>query len=266
MQLPSALVGHHKPTFDWRQRLTAAAIHLCISATIALIAAVLVFWLWYPYPYRIVSGGSELFELVVSVDVIMGPLITFAIFDRAKPMGELRRDLALVGVLQLAALCYGLWTVQAARPVHVAFEFDRFRVVHRLDIPSDLESRKPAGMQLAPLTGPTFIAVRPFRDEKERTEDTLAALQGVQLAARPDLWQPYDQARQRVLQAARPAVELKRRFPQAAAQIDAVLQQGNHDASHASYLPLVARKAQAWTVLLDASTADVIGFVPLDSF
>jgi hypothetical protein len=31
-------------------------------------------------------------------------------------------------------------------------------------------------------------------------------------------------------------------------------------------LPLVARKAQAWTVLLDASTADVIGYLPLDSF
>jgi hypothetical protein len=31
-------------------------------------------------------------------------------------------------------------------------------------------------------------------------------------------------------------------------------------------LPLVARKAEGWTVLLDARTAEVIGYLPLDSF
>jgi hypothetical protein len=31
-------------------------------------------------------------------------------------------------------------------------------------------------------------------------------------------------------------------------------------------LPLVARQAVAWTVLLDATTAEVIGTLPLDSF
>jgi len=36
-------------------------------------------------------------------------------------------------------------------------------------------------------------------------------------------------------------------------------------AESSAYLPLVARSA-AWTVLLDATTAEVIGFVPLDSF
>jgi hypothetical protein len=266
MQLPSAWVGHHTATFDWRQRLRAACIHLAISAGVALVAAILVFVFWYPYPYRVVSNGRELFQLVVSVDVVMGPLITFAIFDRAKRRTELRRDLAFVGVLQLAALCYGLWTVQLARPVHLVFEIDRFRVVHRVDIPQDLEARTPAGIDLAPWSGPTLLAVRPFRSQQENMDATMAALQGVQIGARPDLWQPYDQARERVLKAARPVTELKRRFPQAAAQIDALLQQGNHDATHASYLPLVARKAQAWTVLLDASTADVLGYLPLDSF
>ena len=34
----------------------------------------------------------------------------------------------------------------------------------------------------------------------------------------------------------------------------------------ADNLPLMARKSSAWTVLLDARTAEVIGFLPLDSF
>ena len=97
MQLPSAWLGHHTATFDWRQRLRAAGVHLGLCALVALMAAVLVFFLWYPYPYRVISGGRELFQLVVGVDVIVGPLITFAIFDRAKPRTELRRDLEAQG-------------------------------------------------------------------------------------------------------------------------------------------------------------------------
>jgi len=62
------------------------------------------------------------------VDVILGPLITLTVFNRSKPRSELVRDLTVVGLIQLAALGYGLWTVFVARPVHLVFEYDRFRV------------------------------------------------------------------------------------------------------------------------------------------
>lgn len=67
-----------------------------------------------PYPYREISGGRELFLLLVAVDVVMGPLITLMIFNTGKPRRELQLDLIVVGVLQLAALAYGLSTVYAA--------------------------------------------------------------------------------------------------------------------------------------------------------
>jgi hypothetical protein len=266
MQPPSTLLSHHTATFDWRDRLRAASIHLGLSALVAALAALLVFGLWYPYPYRVISGGRDLFLLVVSVDVVLGPLITFAVFDRAKPRRELRRDLTVVGVLQLAALLYGLWTVDMARPVHMVFEIDRFRVVHLIDIPSELESRAPAGIEVSPWTGPTVIAARPFRDDKEKFDATMAALQGVQIGARPDFWQPYEQAREAVLKAAKPVARLQSRFPQRAAEIDAALKQAGRTAADTSYLPLIARKAEAWTVLLDARTAAIVGYLPLDSF
>lgn len=266
MQMPSIFSKHHTATFDWRDRLRAAAIHLGVSACVALLAALLVFRLWYPYPYGAISGGRDLFLLVVAVDVVLGPLVTFAIFDRAKPWRELRRDLALVGLLQLAALGYGLWTVNLARPVHMVFEYDRFRVVHLAEVPSDLEDQAPAGVEVAPLLGPTLLSLREFRDAQEKVDATLVALQGIPLAARPDLWQPYAAGRQQILAAARPATELQSRFAQSAAQIDAILRNAGRDPASAAYLPLIARKADGWTVLLDGTTADVLGYVPLDSF
>lgn len=266
MQQPSFSFEHHTSGFAWRTRLRAASIHLALSALVATLAGLLVFALWYPYPYREISGGRELFLLVVAVDIVLGPMITFAVFNRAKPRGELRRDLAVVVLLQLAGLAYGLWTVHLARPVHMVFEYDRFRVVHQVEIPLELENQVPPGIELAPLGGPTLLSLRPFRSTQEKTESTLAALQGLQLSARPDLWQSYQAGRAQVLAAAHPVAQLMSRFPQRAAEIRTIVRKGGREPAAAAYLPLVARKSEAWTVLLDATTAEVIGYLPLDSF
>jgi len=262
----SVSLPHHTAGSPWKARALAALVHLGLSALVASLAALLVFALWYPYPYREISGGRELFQLVVAVDIVLGPLLTFAVFTRTKPRSVMRRDLAVIVLLQVVGLAYGLWTVQLARPVHMVFEYDRFRVVHRVDIPEELEAKVPPGIAFAPLSGPTLLALRPFRDAGEQGEFTMAALGGVYLSARPELWQTYEAGREEVLRAARPAAQLKQRFPQRAAEIDIALQAGSRDAARAAYLPLVGRQSEAWTVLLDASTAEVIGYLPLDSF
>jgi len=121
-------VTHHTIMVNWNDRLRASGIHMAISLAIAALSAALVFAVWYPYPYREISGGRELFFILVSVDVILGPLITLAVFNRAKPRSELRRDLGIVGVLQIAALAYGLWTVSIARsPLAQRWNFRRNR-------------------------------------------------------------------------------------------------------------------------------------------
>lgn len=252
------------PSF-WRDRFQASGFHFVLSLAIAALASLLVFGLWYPYPYREISGGRELFLLVVSVDVILGPLVTLAVFNRTKPWLELRRDLAVVAALQIAALGYGLWTVSAARPVHMVFEMDRFRVVHAIDIDPALLSQTLPGIDPLPLTGPTLLSLRPFKDSKESMEATLAALQGVSLASRPDLWQPYAKGVEDILRAAKPAKELVVRFPSQSAEIANVLADTGRTAESLVYLPLVGRKS-FWTVLLDPIDAHVVATMPLDSF
>ncbi|GGH52431.1 fimb protein [Comamonas phosphati] len=246
-------------------RLRASGIHLGISLCIAALAAVLVFGLWYPYPYREISGGRELFLLVVAVDVVMGPLITLAIFNRAKPRRELLLDFTMVGLLQIAALTYGLWTVFMARPVHLVFEYSRMSVVHAIDLDTNLLSKAPPDLQRLPLTGPTVIALRPFKDSAEQLEATLAALNGGSLSTRTDLWQTYTSATAEILKAAKPATELNARFPQKATQIDQAILATGRPAASLRYLPLLDRKA-AWTVLIDAVSVKPLGFLPLDSF
>jgi hypothetical protein len=87
----------------------------------------------------------------------------------------------------------------------------------------------------------------------------------VQLAARPDLWQPWADARGRVLAAAQSVESLERKLPANAGLIDAALQRAGRNARDTLYLPMVSRTL-AWTAFLDPKTAQVVGFAPLDSF
>jgi hypothetical protein len=251
--------------YFWKGRIKACGIHLGISLVIAMLAAALVFGLWYPYPYRVISGGRELFFIVVVVDVIVGPLITLVVFDRTKPRRELMRDLAVVGLIQLGALGYGLWSVFVARPVHLVFEYDRFRVVHAVDVPAELLANAPHELDAFPLTGPTLLSLRPFKDESEKMAATMAALQGIDLSSRPDLWQPYASAKSEIGQAAKPVAKLKERFASKASAIDAVIANTARKPESLVYLPLVGRNS-FWTVFLDPVTDEVLAFMPLDSF
>ncbi|MDI1272057.1 TfpX/TfpZ family type IV pilin accessory protein [Polaromonas sp.] len=251
-----------------KSRLSAAGIHLTLSLTVAALAAWLVFALWYPYPYREISGGRHLFLIVMAVDVIMGPLLTLAVFNRSKPAAELGRDLTVIGMLQVAALAYGLWTVSVARPVHLVFEIDRFRVVHAIDIPDEEMNLAPPEFRRLPWTGPTLLSVRNFRSQQEGSDATLAAVQGFPLGSRPFLWQRYDEAKPQILKVARPLEDLKNRFPDQVGTINAALWSGpdrGTASESVAYVPLAGRD-KFWTVLLDLRTSEVIAFVPIDSF
>ena len=253
----------NNPVF-WHGRLKVAGFHLAISLAIAALAALLVFFVWYPYPYREISGGRELFLLVVLVDVVMGPLMTLAVFNQAKPRKLLRLDLAVIGLLQLAALVYGLWTVAVARPVHLVFEIDRFRVVHVVDVEPSLLKQASPSLQQLPLIRPTLLSVREFKDAKESFDATMAALQGFPVGARPDLWQSYEKAKPQIIAAAKPVAELKKHFPTRVNDIDAAMK-AVPASTPVGYIPLVSRTT-FWTVLVDLNTAEVLGFVPLDPY
>ncbi|MEN9538589.1 MAG: hypothetical protein RLZZ126_824 [Pseudomonadota bacterium] len=254
------------PPHFWRDRIQASLTHLGLSLGVAALAALLVFGVWYPYPYSELSGGRELFLILITVDVILGPLITLAVFNRqTKPLTELRRDLAIVALLQLAALGYGLWTVCVSRPVHLVFEYHRFAAVHAINVPEERLPFAQTGLKTMPLTGPTLLSLRDFKDPEEKLEMTVAALGGVSLAARPELWQPYDRAAEQIRKEAKPMAALKQRFPMAQQQIDAALAKHGPEAQGYVYLPMVGRKT-FWTVVLDPVSLRVKEFLPLDSF
>lgn len=252
-------------TLDLRRRARAAGIHLLISCAVAALAALLVFGVWYPDIYRTVAGGRDLFLLITAVDIVLGPLLTFAVFNLKKGWPHLRRDLAIIGLLQLSALAYGLYTVHGARPVAMVFEVDRFRVITANQVLiEELPKALPQYRDL-PLTGPWLLGARSPVVGAEKNDALFTAVEsGVDVAQRPQFWQPYEQSVQSVLARARPLSLLLTQRPQLATEVRAKLKTLKLDEDKAKFLPLMGRGGD-WVVVIDTQ-GQLVHYIQADGF
>ncbi|MFT3663718.1 TfpX/TfpZ family type IV pilin accessory protein [Piscinibacter sp.] len=247
-----------------KDRFVAAGWHLAISALLAAACAALVFGLWYPGAFRLLAGGQSLFLLVVSVDVVLGPLLTFAVFNRAKGWPHLRRDLAVIGALQLAGLVYGLHTVYIARPVALVFEADRFRMVSALDVYEPELPKARVEYRKLPLTGPWMLATRDAEAGAEKSDALMMALEkGFDMGQRPLFWEPYDAFKSVAVRRARPMKLLLDRYPAQLNQMASVLAKHGLAPDAARFAPVLARGD--WVAVLDAQ-GNIVTFLEADGF
>ncbi len=248
---------------DWRSKARAAAIHLIFSLALAVVCALLVFGLWYPGQFRQLAGGRELFLLVTSVDVVMGPLLTLAVFDRSKSKAHLAIDLTVVVALQMSALAYGLYTVFVARPVAIVFEVDRLRLITAFDVHRPELASAPKEYRELPLLGPWLLGARAPRTPAEHTDALFMGLKGIDTGARPIFWQPYAASKATALAKSRPIAILIAKEPQRADDTRQRLAALGADESSARFLPAQARGD--WSAVLD-KTGEVLGYLPVDGF
>lgn len=257
-------MAHHAGIPKLMLRRTKAALwHLLISSAIAILAGGLLFGVWYPHTFAEISGGRLLFLTLLSVDVVLGPVMTWTVSSSKKTRGHLWIDWSVIGSLQTLALAYGLHTAWIARPLHVVFEFDRFRVVHASEVIGDDASGQMREKDDAEL-GPTLLAVRSFRSAGEQLEMTAAAFGGAQLAFRSELWQPFEDATGRVVAAAQPMASLEARFGHLPA-MRAAIDRATRDGHRLAWLPMLSRQS-AWTVLLDAQSGRPLAYLAIDNF
>lgn len=247
-------------------RIKAASIHLILSLAVGALAAALVFGLWYPVPYGTISGGQSLFLMIISVDMVLGPALTFVAFNPNKPKRELVRDLAIIAALQLGGLAYGLYTVYQARPVALVYEpVGRFRVVTPVNMRAEELPQALPELRSLSLKGPKLLGARAPRGGDEQMQAVDFALQGMDIGQRPSFWQPYALSLPSVIETARPLEVLFKKYPDAMQEIETYLKKINRTPTSVKFLPIIARES-SWSALVDAQTGELVGFVPFDGF
>lgn len=247
------------------RRPRAVAIHFAASAFVAVWVAALVFHVWYPGHYAAIAGGAALFTLVVGVDVVLGPLLTAVIASPDKSSAELRRDLVVIVLLQLAGLGYGLYVMAQARPVYVSFEIDRFRVVTAADIDPALLAEAPVALRSLPWTGPKLISAVKPADPGEQMRSVELGLAGIDLSMIPRNWRDYGTQADAVWRAAKPVSALSMRYPPVTPRLAEIASTARQDVQSLRYLPLVSRQS-SWVALVAMPGARVVGQLPVDGF
>ena len=100
-------------------RVHAFLIHLGISLTIFGVLAYFVMKVWYPDFFFETDGGWQGLRLLLGVDLVLGPLLTFIVYKAGKP--GLRLDLTIIGTVQLMCLAAGVWIVHDGRPLAIVY-------------------------------------------------------------------------------------------------------------------------------------------------
>lgn len=247
----------------------AAGIHFLGSLLLGLLSALVVFLLWYPHPYGQLSGGRNLFAIVVAVDVICGPLLTWILFNPAKPRRELILDMSLVVLIQLSALAYGLHTAYVAKPIYLVHEIDRFRVISAPDY-GDIDVGKainalPAELHPKLWGGPITVGIH-LPDNKDERKDVLfeSMYGGRDYAQRPEYYVPYDSAYRQALVPRLRALDLfLKHFPDQTVEATQLATVSGIAISQLRFLPVLHK--QEWVAVLKP-TGEIAGFLPGDGF
>jgi hypothetical protein len=108
-------------------RYQASFYHLLFSLTVLAPLAYLVLVEWYPGILYSIDGGWEGMRIIVGVDLVLGPLLTFVVFKSGKP--GLKFDLTAIVLLQSSCLLAGTYIVYSERPLALVYYDKHFYTV-----------------------------------------------------------------------------------------------------------------------------------------
>lgn len=237
-------------------RVKAFLVHLTLSAVIGASAGAIFWFILYPAPLFRAVGGVEIFLVVLGVDVILGPCLTLLVFRKGKK--GLWLDLAVIAVVQAAALIYGVVTLYAGRPVFVAALGHRFDVIQASELAADDIAASGKGL---PVWGPKWVGTRPPGDAKTRSDMLFSGLAGIDYGHKPQYHTELAEMRSELLKEAKPITELRARNVGRDQAISAWLAARGKTEDSVRFIGLKA-KAEDMAVILDAKTAEVVGIAP----
>jgi hypothetical protein len=167
------------------KRLKFFLTHLAISAFIALLVICVVFLLWYPAPLAKAVGVTHIFLMMLTIDVIIGPVLGLIVYKEGKK--TLKMDLGIIILLQLSALGYGIYSIEQGRPVWIAYVVDRFELVRKNEIVDENITKALPQYQHPAWLKPQYVMAQRGKTNEERNNDLFAeALGGISIAQRPE--------------------------------------------------------------------------------
>jgi hypothetical protein len=241
----------------------AFVAHLTLTAVVVAVGYALVRLLWYPQPYFDAVGPERELNLLIGVNLVLGPALTLVLFKPGKK--GLKIDLVLIAVVQLGALGYAAHEMYAVRPYFNVFAVDRFTVLGRDDADAAqwIEARGRVGAK--PFAGPLLaVAVRPAdRAGMERLINETVLQGKPDIDRRPEFWDRYDAHVAEIAARAKPLPTLAARGGEVAARVATLPRTLGVAEDRLGVVPLVA-KSRYLSLVVDTDTGEPLAVFAVD--
>jgi hypothetical protein len=177
-------------------RLKAFSLHLLSSATALTLILGSLYFGWYRWPGWHLANVTTVVLVMVCVDVVLGPTLTFVVASKNKTRRVLTRDIGIIVVVQLCALIYGSVSLWNGRPLYYAFSESVLQLVQAYDIDAkDAEAGRQQNPALAPhwYSLPRWVwAPLPQNAEESRKIVISAITGGDDVISMPKYFKPWE--------------------------------------------------------------------------
>lgn len=163
----------------FKSKFKASLIHLALSITLVTLIIATTIYFWYPSDFLEITNYKDIALLIISIDLVLGPVLTFIVFAPQKK--SLKFDLAIIAAIQLSALGYGVHALYETHPLYITYNHQRFNVIQANEVtPSDAKYEQ---FKVSKLASPRLAFAKMPDDPKKQTEIML----GVDLKGDPDI-------------------------------------------------------------------------------
>jgi hypothetical protein len=241
-------------------KLRAGLIHLGVSIVVLLPLLALILFAWFPPPLFRVQGASGVVGILVMVQLVVFPVLTFIVFDPAKK--GLRFDLAVIVLLQAAALAYGGWSIHSERPRYLVYAVDSYEVLAEKDV--DFAAAGMSGFGERPFAGPVYVfAEMPVGAAFREFQQSTWFGGEPDLERRPEFWRPLEGTEAAILSAARPLEQLASARPDSADALRHKARSLGLEPERARVVPLIGKRRD-FTAFLDPVSARILAIAETD--
>jgi hypothetical protein len=243
----------------FKQKLKASFIHLGLSIILVALLIGSILFFWFPQLFIGVTEFKEVASIIISVDLVLGPLLTFVVFQPQKK--TLTFDLSVIISIQLIALTYGVYALYQIHPVYITFTIDRFTIVNARD--AEPKKSKYKEYNISKFSSATLAYAKMPEEREKRNDVTMtAAFGGKDLEQRVEYYKPYKTGINEILlKSLDPTIIFSKNNPTDESKL--FLEKFGNTIENYAFLPLNSMSKDA-IIVLDKKTADAVAMIDID--
>ena len=241
-------------------KLKAAGIHLAISTAMVAGLAAALLSVYFPMPYLRFDGGWKILQVLIVVDLVLGPSLTLLVYRRGKP--RLVRDLTLIAAVQAAAFAYGAATLVVHRTSFLVLYDSTFYAMTMPQAKQGSFDRARTEALHEGSAAPIFVelALGPDARARARAQDSARTLD-VAIVQLGDYYRPLGAADAELIRkSGRTLQAVSGGDPEIERDLAKFREKRGGDLSGLSFIPMIGRDGVAMGVF-DAKTGAVVDWL-----